>query len=506
MGHTQRVSLLSGTIVLLVSGVAIPVTPAQAAPLNRCAPTENVAPVLDSIAMSPQVVDARRASRQVQVTVEAHDLGGPGPRTGVRSIRLFLTNGRSFAMTYTGGRSWVGTTTVPRWSRGGPLAVRQAFLSDRADFPDRTPADDDGLFDVVYQPGGDHGVEVLSHRDDTLPRITDVDVRPRTVDTRRRARSVYLTARAFDGVSGVRDGKVVIYRNTASGGPDVVHLRPLAGRHGLLRGRLVVPRRAGTGAWDIQGVTIRDHAGRRRNLSAPDLLRAGWPHRLQVRSGPAVPAGRARVRSVTADADRVDVRTSDAAVTYEVRATNGAGVVEAVTFSFPFSAGIRAVPTPGLVSGDRHDGIWRTTVVVDSCLAQDAAVVPFVTAVDRSSSDGRNGPRLAVVSADNTNPTYHGFEVVDGRVVVSFSEDVDGVSTESVRVGHRASGEVAPGTWTCLAEGGGPTSCVTGGVRSATFTPDAALPAGEEYTLVVNPPGNLDVTDQNGNPAVRQTF
>jgi hypothetical protein len=516
MTHTAWTMVTAGAVCLAtaLAGAATALGPAVAEPLNRCAPTENGDPVLDSLTMGPQVVDARLASQQVVVTAQAHDTGGPGPRTGVRSIELFLTNGRSFQMRYTGGHTWTATATVPRWSKSGRLAVDSAFVTDRADFPDRTPADDDGLYDVVYQSdeghtwaevAGDRDVEVLSDRDDTLPRITDVDLYPPTVDTRATAKYVYVTTRAFDGVSGVRDGRVDLYPRAAGPiGPLSVHMRPLPGRHGLMRGRFLVPTRAGNEPWDIQGVTVRDNAGRRRTLTVGDLAAAGYPTRLGVTSGPLPPAGRAVLRSITVSPGQLDVRTGDASVTYRVRATNGPGLVQSVGFSFPFAAGIRGEPRARLVSGDRHDGVWSATVVVDGCRSQGGVLTPYVTAYDWASNDQREGPSIPVLAGDNTDPRAQGLSVVDGDVVVPFSEDVNGISAASMRLTYRVGGAPVAGSWTCSTAGGDPTDCLTGAARSARFAPDVALPNGQEYALVVNPEGNLGVTDLAGNPVPRQ--
>ncbi len=517
--HTsdRRTTAAGGVLVLLAAtAVSLPLTgAATAAPLSRCAPVENVAPVLDSLTIGPRVVDARSASQQVQVTAEAHDLGGPGPRTGVRSVELYLTNGRHVVMAWTGGHTWVGSTTVPRWSKPGPLAVRYAFLSDRADFPDRTLSDDGGQFDVLYSPGGQHSwaevagnrtVEVLSTRDDTLPRITDVDLSPRKVDTRAGARYVYATARAFDGVSGVRDGWMRLYPETPDrSGAVTVHLRPLPGRHGLMRGRFGVPRRVGREPWFVQSVIVRDHAGRRRTLSGSDLRAAGWPDRLRVVGAPVAPAGRTVVRSVRVDRSSIDVRNGDRAVTYRIRATNRIGLVREVGLWLPFSAGVRGEIRPRLVSGDRHDGVWSARVVVDGCRSQGGILSPTVTARDWAGEDQEQGPSTRVLAGDNSDPTYDGSTVVDGRVVVVFSEDVDGISDASVSVRlATVSGEV-PGAWSCATVDGGPTPCLTGRTRTATFTPDLAAPVGSTYGVVVNPPGHLEVTDAAGNPAVRQS-
>jgi hypothetical protein len=514
--HYMVRSIVAGSsLVLSGAGVVAHVSPASAAPLNRCAPTENGAPVLDSLSLGPQLVDARTASQQVQITAQAHDTGGPGPATGIGRFEVRLSDGRTVLMRYTGGNGWVGTIVVPRWSKGGTLSVSGVSLQDNAHFPDqRVLEEDEGIvFDRTYSGAdlasvsGDRSIDVLTVEDPDPPRITDVNLYPRAVDTRKRSKSVYVTARAFDGGSGVRDARASFSQGTGFGLGEfrrTVHMRVLPGRHGLLRGRLVVPRRIGNRPAKLT-VLVRDNAGKRRQLTPTQLLDRGLPHALRIRSRALPPAGRTRIRGATASTSSVDVRTADRAVTWRIRITNKRGRVAKVRFAmFPYRQNHSG--RPRLVSGNRHDGIWRVRAVVDSCLAASGTFRPGVVAEDRNRIHQRELRGLTVLAADRATPEELGADVDgNGRITVLFSEAVNGVDNESMPVRAVATGQPVPGHWICN-PAGPTTSCATGSFTTASFAPDAPLDSGVAYQVLVNPSGSLGVTDLAGNPAHRGGF
>ena len=92
-----------------------------------------------------------------------------------------------------------------------------------------------------------------------------------------------------------------------------------------------------------------------------------------------------------------------------------------------------------------------------------------------------------------------------GPITLTFDEAVNGIRAGSpaVREYHpdlAAYGSPLAGTWTCVTGSGDPTSCATGAVRRASWTPDAPLDVPASYRLELNPEGSLDVTDLHGNP------
>ena len=506
----------ASALALVVPVVWASASPTSAEPLNRCAPTENGDPVLESLTLGPRVVDARQASQEVQVTARAFDTGGPGPRTGIRKFVVRLSNGRTVAMRYTGGHGWVGRTVVPRWSKSGRLSAQGASLQDNAFFPDQQVLDESEgpYYDTNYGPddfskvSGDRSVDVLTVEDPDPPRITDVDLYPAAINTTQRAKSVYVTARAFDGGSGVRDASASFSQGTGYDYGEfrrTVHMRVLPGRHGLLRGRLVVPRHIGNRPARLT-VVVRNNGGKRRQLTPTQLLARGLPDALRIRSGPLPPAGRARIRRVTASTRQVDVRAADKAVTYRIRVTNRRGRILKVGFAiWPYHQVRHGQPR--FVSGNAHDGVWAVTAVVDSCLAASGTFRPSVFAEDRLRRDSRELPGLEVVAADRVTPELGGGSVnSERRIIVNFDENVNGIDEQSMPVRDLATGQPVPGAWTCYQRDAEPTPCLTGSAITVYFTPATPLSSGDTYKVLVNPSGNLGVTDLAGNPAHKGGF
>jgi len=491
-------------------GVTVGAAPtADAYPLNRCAPTENGIPVLERVNVT-QSVDVRTASGRVRIAAKAHDTGGPGVRTGLRTVRVHVGGGYGYAdLKYVGGYWWVGYLDIPRWSPGGTVVLESVDLTDNADFPYRG-YDDEYNFpqpDVTYRPGGEHRwsqvisdrtFQVLSTPDSTLPQVTAFDFTPKTVDTRERPATVTLTARATDNLSGVarleatfRGPDVNYYR-----APVTTTLTPVAGTPGRFSGQWTVPSNVDTGDWNVLSLAVTDRARNTRSLGAPEVVKAGWPGVLHVVSDPEPAMAEPTIVSVTSDTTRVDVRDSDQSVTYRLHAVNPVAPLPegnaevGMNLAQPERSWVQ-FSTPRLVSGDLHDGVWEIVATVDSCVALTTTVTPTV-----SPGDGASAPPFEVVAGDNTTPTVTA-QLAGSTVVVTFSEDVNGISRYPLAV-LRKNGldyERVPGTWSC-APG---VNCVAGPVRTATFTatgPGAVL-------VRVNPSGHLEVTDRAGNPVHR---
>lgn len=200
--------------------------------------------------------------------------------------------------------------------------------------------------------------------------------------------------------------------------------------------------------------------------------------------------------SVTSDTTRVDVRDSDQSVTYRLHAVNPVAPLPegnaevGMNLGQPERSWVK-FSTPRLVSGDLHDGVWEIVATVDSCVALTTTVTPTV-----SPGDGASAPPFQVVAGDNTTPTVTA-QLSGSTVVVTFSEDVNGISRYPLAVLRRngLDYERVPGTWSC----GPGMNCVAGPVRTATFTatgPGAVL-------VRVNPSEHLEVTDRAGNPVHR---
>lgn len=507
----RLVTTVVATGTAVVGLTVVGQTTGAAYPLNRCAPSENGRPVLERVSVT-QSVDVRRTARRVRIAARAHDTGGPGARTGLRGVRVGVDRLGQVDLRYVGRRWWVGYLRVPRWSRGGTAALTSVQLTDRADFPYRH-YDDEYLFpqpDVTYVRGGEHRwsqvagdrtFRIRSLRDARAPRLTALDFRPRTVNTRQRRAVVTVTARGTDDRSQISRISATFAK------PDVdyyraavtVGLRRVPGHPRRFTGRLSIPRNAGTGDWSLLSVLVVDRARRSISLGAPELAKRGWPRVLRVVSGPEPARAVPTVVSVTADRTTADVRDADRSVTYRLHAVNPVAPAPpgnpevGMNLGQPARSWVR-FSTPRLVSGDRHDGVWEIVATVDSCVALPGTLTPTV-----SPDGGATAPPVQVLAGDNTTPDVTATRSGD-QLSVEFSEDVNGISTDSLAVLRRSGFDYVPvpGSWSC----GAGVSCVAGPVRTATFTPTGALP--DVVRVRADPDGHLDITDRAGNPAHRE--
>ena len=90
-----------------------------------------------------------------------------------------------------------------------------------------------------------------------------------------------------------------------------------------------------------------------------------------------------------------------------------------------------------------------------------------------------------------------------GAPVLSFSEDVTGISAASAQV-YDAAGNDAPGAWSCADGSGAAVSCAVGSVRTATYTLVPSFAPTGQLFVELNPDGSLGVTDLAGNPVGRR--
>jgi len=141
---TRSARAALGTLVLAGGLAGIPradaVASAAALPthVNGCWSTDKVPPVIDSLVATPSTVDADSGPVEVPLTVAAHDVGGPGPATGIGRVAVRLepgsaATGATFgtelrAVLHHGSDGlWHGAVTVP----AGTNATYTALVSAR---------------------------------------------------------------------------------------------------------------------------------------------------------------------------------------------------------------------------------------------------------------------------------------------------------------------------------------------------------------------------------------
>ncbi len=89
-------------------------------------------------------------------------------------------------------------------------------------------------------------------------------------------------------------------------------------------------------------------------------------------------------------------------------------------------------------------------------------------------------------------------------MTIAFDEPVNGISDQSAIVqqadpGPDLGGPPLAGSWECFEKDGDTTSCSTGRVRAAAWTPEDPL-TGPDAHVVLDPAGTLELTDLHGNP------
>jgi hypothetical protein len=96
-------------------------------------------------------------------------------------------------------------------------------------------------------------------------------------------------------------------------------------------------------------------------------------------------------------------------------------------------------------------------------------------------------------TAAPTTVTLTAARALLGRSTASFSADVRGLSTATVRL-VSATGAVSPETLTCTNAGGAAVSCTSGAVRGVAVVPTKALTPGQQYTFSVQGTDSLGRT------------
>jgi serine protease len=481
--------------------------PAQAAAvaLSPCADPDNGDPVVTSVVLGAASVDTTGAPATVDVTVSATDAGGPGAPSGVERLTVYLAaaNGattpeRPVVATAAAEGTWQARLTLPRGVQPG--VYRPAvWVTDGA-----------GNW-ASYGPGGtatpgDPAITVTSVPDVTPPRLQSLQLSATRVDTRRRAAEVTVTARATDAGAGVT--RVIVYavadrrRSTST----FLHRVKGSAQNGRWRGSLHIPRYMGDRTWRITAGVV-DAVVNPRSYSPRALAVLDRDHHVDrsfvVRSRPdnARPTSSPATFSVSA----VDATTGDQDVVVRVRARDDASGVARLR--------LRLLDPPETdgeldtylhrVSGTRRNGVWQATVTIPQCGVAGtwSAQVEVTDRAGRGRQYLSGQPTLQVTTRDNVVPIVARAADAAGDPVLTFSEDVTGVTATSATA-HDAAGAAVPGTWACADATGAVVSCATGALRRATFTPHPSA-AGQIY-LTLNPEGSLGVTDLAGNPVGRR--
>lgn len=480
--------------------------------LSTCSSTDNGDPLLTDFRVDARTVDVRSGDGVLGLTVTAQDLGGPGPATGVRSVRVIWSSGASSLGTWlryeTDQQTWSGSVTFPPGVPAGTW--RPTVMLADAGYG-ATSYDADLLRDLGYP----HDLTLISDPDVTGPVLVGLRLSTSSVDTRRRSRTLALRVRARDDMSGLRTVQV-----RASGGSRArsavgqLHIATGTRARGVWLGALVVPRWAGNGPWSLT-LRLEDRVGRVVRHRPADLRAMGLPYAVDVisRADAVVPAMAAPRLSPTT----LDVRDGDGTMGITVRVRDaGSGVSRArARLLTRFEGyGVAGWARLRLVSGTRRDGVWGGSLSIRRCadwrLSTHAPsgrveAVPLISAVDRARNvNTSEWPTQAAhfFFRDNVWPGTEAATGPEGALTVAFTEPVVANGRWDPLVQRRDSEADVAGTWSCFGPYSVVVSCATDAVVRATFHPTAVPEAGTRYDVRINRSGRLDVMDLAGNPVV----
>lgn len=482
-------------------------SPAYAAELSPCVVPDNGRPQIHDIQFSPATVDVTETAEEVTLRMRIVDPGGPGAATGVQSVEATVgpdvvdARGRRLVeLTEVGGDWWEGTFTVRPGYTGGAWRVLYAEVVDGAW---NVLSDPDDIGHDFLLPFDDRTVEVTSVPDTEAPTITSLELSPKKVNTRKRAREIEVRVGAVDDMSGVASVRVA-----ARGGDGLSVGADLTERDGdTFVGYLHFPKGWGRGGWRVRYLKATDEVGnyvqyfRRKVAQFGDReFRVVAPKRTADTRPPGVVWHKVRPGTI-------DIRQDEERVKVRARLRDRSGVSGASVALFGQSADMKRV------RGTARDGIWVGRMTLDPC-ARFETKRGSIRAVDRLGNwrfhDFTAKAKVKRLDNHPPRPTHYDNKYdADEPVTFRFSEVVNGINAESVVVQQKnwpdPMGPPLAGTLTCRDGADQATSCADGEVREVTWVPSVPLTPdpGTSYRVSINPDGVLDVTDLRGNPVER---
>lgn len=476
---------------LLGAGASVPASAAAAAApdtsyLNPCVIPDNAPPTVESVTFSPSAVDVSDGPRDVTLTMQIPDAGGPGAASGVHHATVsVLAPGHSFGarleLEHGDGDAWSGTFTVPQYAGTGDWTLGPAYIFDHAGNYAAPPPDTSLTVTSAAPPETDP------------PSVTGLSV-SRTVDASSHPGTAHVVVQTSDGEggSGVEEVRVRVQHTN-----DHQVAGTLADEgDGTFAGDLRIPRWV-TGTWKVKEIYLRDRAGNTRDYRYRWVRALGdTAFEVTGRNDAAAPV----LRHHRVGPRRLDVRRHAASVTVTAHLLDARSGVAEVEAGIGWATGRLT-----RVSGTPQDGIWRGRVRISPCLrllghrlwvsldARDRVgnLADELLARVRIRHQDLRPPRAAM-SAHRTGP--------DGPVAVTFDEPVHGLDDASAVVRVYGGTATVAGSWACRDRASAAVPCRTGPVSTAKWTPDGPLPAGSTYEIVLNPTGNLGVVDLNGIP------
>lgn len=468
----------------------------HAVPLNPCTSSDNGLPVESEPRFSSTAVDVTSAAARITFSIRVRDTGGPGPAAGVEEVRVWVSSPegswRRLDLHRRTDDTWARRFTVPQHVPAGTYSLHRLHLRDgagnevwrttHAPYPEDRP----------HQPAT---FEVTSTPDTAAPRATALTLAPRKVTTTQRPRRVRFRVLATDDLAGVRQVSLDVRDR---------RVRLERSRGDVFTGSLQVRRWRGTGTWKIHRLTVTDRVGNGTSYAGRALRGLGQDRFLVVSRRDGT---RPQLRNFRAAPPRVDVRNRGRTVRFVARLTDTRSGVRSAEVSAPDNlTSAQMVRTRGTA----RSGTWTGALRIPRCWKHGARVPLSLRVVDGGGNYLDIEPmRLRVRAGDNRAPTVteQGHpRPVPGPFTFRFNEAVHGLRARSVSIHSDDGAMLGPelrGTWRCARRNGSPTSCRSGKVRSAAWTPEAPLESDATYRATFNPEHILDIRDLHGNPLRR---
>jgi sugar lactone lactonase YvrE len=255
--------------------------------------------------------------------------------------------------------------------------------------------------------------QYLSRPDTDAPLLRAFDFGPRIIDTNFSSRTVAVSARLTDDVSGVAAASVT-FRSPSGAQSSLAALALSTGTalDGYYVGAAAFPQFSEQGTWSAS-VTAADALGRSRTLEPADLSFQGLPSALEV--DPVADARPPELVSFDFSPKTVDVTTGPQTVTFSVAARdNLSGVSYSLVLAQSQSGQFASVTATRLAAGTPQDGTFEGDLTFQPFISSGAWVVSELHVVDQignaavfSTADlaARGFPTtIQVISIQDTTP------------------------------------------------------------------------------------------------------
>lgn len=329
-------------------------------------------PVLQSLEISPRLVDVSGGQTDVEFTITATD-----DCNGILEgrIALFDPNGNERISTSFDSGSNTGDAYSGRWQLSLPLdetadhGMWRAEITLTEDFSNATRRYGEGgdpfpAKCIEYFHVGDAG-----DGDSDAPLLQEISVTPGTVDLTAGAATAFVTVQVTDEVHGFSYGEVIVYNpdDNRTGYVLFDNWNRVGGdaHNGIYQVEVPVPLYGKPGSWSV-GVRLTDENGASQDYPYDTPVPPGLDPTFQVTNAGLVDAVAPVITAIDISPDPVDTSGAPAQVQVTVSIDDDlSGVLEAYAYFFnpadEYQAGLFANLGANRISGDELSGIYQIT-------------------------------------------------------------------------------------------------------------------------------------------------